>query len=142
MIDRHDALTERLEQLRGLPQFNDFLLNQSAPNLAAAELENRVKTTVAQRQGRMISMQMVPTTATPEGLLPVTIKISARGTIETVQALLHALESGTPLLFLDNVEVAPSRGTRSRYQRTIAAPQLDISFDLTGYIRAEEGQGA
>ena len=94
MIDRRDDLSQRLDQLRGLPQFTNLLLPETAPNLAAAALENRIKTALAQRQGRMISMQMVPTSQTPQGLMPVTITIDAQGTIETVQTLFHALESG------------------------------------------------
>jgi len=142
MIDRRGELSERLEQLRALPQFTSFLLTQSTPNLAAAELENRVRNAVAQREGRMLSMQMVPTTPTPEGLLPVTITINAKGTIETVHSLFHTLESGSPLLFLDNVEVTQARGSRSRYPRMTTPPQLDIRFNLTGYVRTKEGEGA
>jgi general secretion pathway protein M len=142
MIDRRDDLNQRIEQLRALPQFTDLLLPETAPNLAAAALENRVKSALAQRQGRMISMQMVPTSQTPQGLMPVTITIDAQGTIETVQSLFHALESGSPLLFLENVALKQSRSSRRRYPGMIAPPLVDLRFNLTGYIRVQEDQGA
>ena len=142
MIDRRDDLSQRLDQLRGLPQFTNLLLPETAPNLAAAALENRIKTALAQRQGRMISMQMVPTSQTPQGLMPVTITIDAQGTIETVQTLFHALESGSPLLFLENVELKQSRSSRRRYPGMTTPPQVDLRFNLTGYIRAQGGRDA
>ena len=114
MIDYRAELTAKVEQLQGLPQFNSFFLQQDTPSLAAAALESQVKRSVAATGGRMISMQMVPATGAEEGLSPVTITVNVGGTVETLRALIHSLETGSPLLFLDNVTVAPSRTAPSR----------------------------
>ncbi len=142
LIDQQDRLREQLEQLKNLPQFSEYYFQEDTPALAYAALQNLVKRAVSKSGGKLVSTQTITSKTSHEGLVPVTVKVSMKGTIETLYTLVHALEGRSPLLFLDKVSIqSTSAATRRRY-KTAVAPQLDIRFDLTGYIRSEEEQSA
>jgi general secretion pathway protein M len=106
----------------------------ASPNesLAAAELQSRLRSTVDAVHGDLRSVQILP--ARDEGLFR---RVSVRGqisaTLPALQRVLYQLETATPLLFLDNVDI---RARPVRPGRTSAeAPVLDVRFDLSAYMR-------
>jgi len=104
----------------------------SNPSLAAADLQNRIKSSVEAARGELRSTQILP--ARDEGAFR---RISIRGQIAVnmaaLQRVFYDLESATPFLFLDNVEI------RSRPARRSTSPDddpvLEVRFDLYGYMR-------
>ncbi len=50
-------------------------------------------------------------------------------------AVLHALESGTPRLFIDNLSVLAQRYFFAPGRGGTQSGGLDVSFDLYGYLR-------
>jgi general secretion pathway protein M len=102
-------------------------------SIAAAELQNRIKTAVEAAKGELRSTQ--PLQGRDEGAFR---RISIRGQIAVklpaLQRVLYDLESATPFLFLDNVEIR----TQATYQINATDtddPVLDVRFDLYGYMR-------
>lgn len=75
----------------------------------------------------------------------VTVQVRLRcGTPELAGAL-HALESGTPRLFVDNLNVLAQRYFFAPGRGGAQSGGLDVSFDLYGYLRpvpAPPGQAA
>jgi hypothetical protein len=73
--------------------------------------------------------------------------VRASGGVEAAQRLFHNLESGKPQVVLDNV-VIQARTVRRRIARRRTQGQvkvdtdteLDISFDLSGYLRVPQGR--
>jgi general secretion pathway protein M len=51
-------------------------------------------------------------------------------------AVLHALESGTPQLFVDNLDLLSRRSYLGTGQE---GGTLDVSFDLYGYLKTPSG---
>lgn len=104
----------------------------SNPSLATADLQNRIKSSVEAARGELRSTQILP--ARDEGAFR---RISIRGQIAVnmaaLQRVFYDLESATPFLFLDNVEI------RSRPARRSTSPDddpvLEVRFDLYGYMR-------
>ena len=107
-------------------------MQSSNGSLAAAELQNRIKSSVEAARGELRSTQILP--ARDEGAFR---RISIRGQIAVntaaLQRLFYELESASPFLFLDNIEIhaRPSRrGTGAEDD-----PMLEVRFDLYGYMR-------
>lgn len=133
-------IEQRLKEVANNPQTRDFYLSQETVALASAELQQLVKEAVVSSGGRLISTQIVQH-QTQNSTPPVTVKVTMRGTIEAVHESFHRLESGRPLLFLNDVTVrgiATARySARRRYRRSSNAdeegPALSVSFELTGY---------
>ena len=54
-------------------------------------------------------------------------------------AVLHSLETGTPRLFVDNLNILSQRHTVAA---GAASGGVDVSFDLSGYVLPQAGTGA
>ncbi|HEX7968616.1 MAG TPA: type II secretion system protein GspM [Stellaceae bacterium] len=107
-------------------------MQSSNSSLAAAELQNRIKSSVETARGELRSTQILP--ARDERAFR---RISIRGQIAVntaaLQRLFYELESASPFLFLDNIEIharPPRRGAGAEDD-----PMLEVRFDLYGYMR-------
>jgi len=124
------ALTAELAQIRQRRNSATGLLQAASEPLAAAQLQNRIKTLVEGGQGELRSTQTLP--ARDEGKFR---RISVRGqvamTLEAMQKVFYQLETASPLLFLDNVDIRP----RPPRARGAEDGILDVRFDVSGYMR-------
>lgn len=126
------ALEAELAQLKKGQGSTVGFLPAANESLAAAELQGKLKSAVDVVQGELRSVQTLP--AKDEGQFR---RVSIRGqialTLPALQQVLYRLETATPLLFLDNVDVRarPLRPGRE----TAEAPMLDVRFDLSAYMR-------
>ncbi|MFZ1642933.1 MAG: type II secretion system protein GspM [Candidatus Contendobacter sp.] len=144
-LDRMAATLEPVRQLIAKIQQDRGVtaqyLPQSVPALAAAELQQRLKAMVEAVGGTLQSIQALPPVE-EAGAVKVTISAVMNGDAGGLQKVLFNLESQTPLLFVDNLEVT-ARATRPRlpngryasYTRT----QLNVQFEVSGYLRKEGG---
>jgi len=125
-------LQAELARLKGHGVSGAGAIQSPNESLAAAELQNRIKSSVEGARGELRSTQILP--SREEGAFQ---RISIRGQIsvnlEALQRIFHEFESASPLLFLDNVDIRVRPERRSEV--TTDNPVLDVRFDLYGYIR-------
>jgi Type II secretion system (T2SS), protein M subtype b len=77
-----------------------------------------------------------------EGFRRISLRIQMTATTEELFKTLYALETGTPVLFVENLDIR-SRYTRRRtnqadLQMVQDAPLLIVGFDLSGYMPLED----
>lgn len=127
----HTALLQQLESLQRDPLIASFHLRNAVPTLATAELQQHIQKTVERLGGRLVSMQAIEAgTSCSQGMACVRIRL--RGDIDSLRKVLFELESGRPLITLDNVfmrAIGPGRSAGSA-----AGEVLDIGFDAAGYL--------
>jgi general secretion pathway protein M len=98
--------------------------------LAAAELQNQLRTLIGERRGTVASMNVVPTAE--EGVFP-TIGVTAilQCSIDCLMEMLYAVETQSPALFVDELSV------QSLHQPGRVLPtrdvELEIRLTVTGY---------
>lgn len=133
---------QRLEQARAqLSRTPGFLPERSA-ELATASLVQRLETVVAQASPGKRSCEISnrsPLQETGRDLYPkVTVQVRLRCGTPELASVLHALEGGTPRLFVGNLNVL---GQRVFFNPGEGSAQggLDISFDLYGYLQPAPG---
>jgi len=114
-------------------------LPQSAPPLAAAELQQRVKAAVERAGGTLRSTQALPP-AEEGNAIKVTVNATLTSDTESLQRILYDFESQTPLLFVDNLDVTAreirprlTNGRLANYSRV----QLTVQLEVSGYLRKE-----
>ncbi len=115
-----------------------FYVNAGTPALAAAALQKQVKTAVDGAGGKLTSTQNLP--LKEEGNAQrVAILVRMSGDVDALFKVVYDLEAASPLLFIDNLTVrnrpAPRRRRSRRPQPATNKYSLDISFELTGYLR-------
>ena len=140
MLSMREDLEERLQQIKQDNSIDVYYLQQSSSVLAAADLQQQVKSAVENNGGNLVSTQILP--VSDEGMFSkVAIRVQMTGDTEALQKTLYDLESARPLLFIDDLQVRGQpirqRNPNDRNEITLRI-QLTTQFELSGYIRRSE----
>jgi general secretion pathway protein M len=108
-----------------------FFLRSGGAALSAAEAQEAVRSLVEASGGHLITMQ-APASKEEGRYRQVTVNVQLTANIFALRKILHAVETNTPYLFVDNVMVRtqvpgnfkPAPG---------AEPDMFVQFDVSGY---------
>lgn len=136
-IAEKPALQKRVAALGAGQAASSAFLPENDPNTAAAGLMQRVVDVVgASTEGGscVVSQKMPipnPSAAPDEPYRKAAVSISLSCDMQPLATVLHALEQGTPYLFIDDLSI---------YRNPVAAKQangtpLEVQFTLSGYVR-------
>ncbi|WP_265309659.1 type II secretion system protein GspM [Stenotrophomonas sp. SRS1] len=119
--------------LDGRPGF----LREATAESAAAALSSRLQDAVASaspgNRSCTISNRTPLPDASREPAFPrVALQVRLRCGVPEMAAVLHTLETGTPRLFVDNLNLLAQRFQQSPSE---TGTGLDVSFELVGYLR-------
>lgn len=136
-IAQRSELQGRLAQVRQFETANPGFLPESTRELASAGLVQRLQQVVANASPNPNACQITAQTPTDmptqEPFPRVMVQVRLRCGTGELAAVLHALESGSPQLFIDNLDML----SRRSYLATVGdTGGLDVSFDLFGYLKA------
>jgi general secretion pathway protein M len=106
--------------------------------LAAADLQNQLRTLIGERRGTVTSMNVVPTAE--EGVFPpIGVTAILQCSIDCLMEILYAVETQSPALFVDELSV------QSLHQPGRVLPtrdvELEIRLTVTGYRYVAAGGG-
>ena len=138
LVNQRDSIRKQLELLRQQQTDTSGFLENKPESLAAADLQNRIKTIIESKGGSLISTQVVQ--HDNDATFPdVRIRIQMRADTEALQEVIYALESGQPTLLLDNVylqkrNVGAVRRSAVRTPQEHDAELIEVRFEITGYI--------
>src|ERR1700679_2178193 len=105
-VERLPQQRETLAALDKRQGSNDGFLAGANDTLIGAELQNRVKSTVEAAQGALKSTQALP--PRDEGdFRRIAVRGDMTADISAAQMILYQLETTSPMLFLDNVDIRP-----------------------------------
>lgn len=132
------ALEKQLAEVQQYESGNPAFLSEPDFESAAAALTQRLKSVVgthATDPARcQIIMNQYAHATDPELFERVTIKVRLRCDLEPFAGILYDLESASPFLFIDDLQIFRQQGYVQPGQNKIST-YLDIRFDLYGYIR-------
>jgi len=111
----------------------DMLVGGETSGLAGAELQ-RVLTELARRSGLSLRSAHVAPPKRESDLAAIGVEVSLQGQTEGLRAFIHALETGTPVLFIEalSIKSAPS------YQPVPQPISLDVTLRVRGYGAGKE----
>jgi general secretion pathway protein M len=112
-------------------------LTGSTDALAAAGLQDRVNALIQGNGGSLHSVQPMPG-VDEQGFRRITLRVQMSAPVEVLFETLYALEAGTPILFIDNLDIQSRlvrrRSSQASLQTVSDAPLLRVGFDLSGYM--------
>jgi general secretion pathway protein M len=134
--DIERQLAEARTQLAERPGF----LAEGSAELATAGLVKRLETVVLEaspgnRSCAINNRSPMPQPANSERFAMVVVQVRLQCGTPELAAVLHALESGTPRLFVDNLNVLSMNYAFQPMTGASGNSGLDVSFDLYGYLR-------
>ena len=137
-LQQAPEVTRRLQQVQAETRRRPGFLPETTPERATAGLVQRLETVVAQaspgNRSCAISNRSPVAESRPERFPRVTVQVRMRCGAPELASVLHALESGTPRMFVDNLNVLAQRYFFQPGQGRTQGAGLDVSFDLYGYI--------
>ena len=140
-IAQRPQLEARLAQVRQFEAANPGFLPESSRELASAGLVQRLQQVVATASPNPNACQITAQTPTDmptqEPFQRVMVQVRLRCGMGELATILHALESGSPQLFIDNLDLLSRRSYLTAGLE--GSSGLDVSFDLYGYIKNAPG---
>lgn len=127
------GLRSQHEQLKRMLATNRHFIRRDTEALAAARLQEIVQRLAGTSGMEVLSTQILPSSE-EAGFTRVALKVRMRGQLEDTVKLFHALETGQPYLFLDDVSVR-SHARRTHKLTASYAQMLNVAFDLVGYMQ-------
>ena len=143
-LQQRPEVSKRLGIAKQLEARAPAFLPESTSELATAGLTQRLETVVAQaspgNRGCAITNRSPMSEPRQERFARVTVQVRLRCGNAELAAVLHALESGSPRLFVDNLNILAQRFFFLPGQNNNQSNGLDVSFDLYGYLRPPPGR--
>lgn len=140
---QRSAIEQRLAEVRAFEADNPGFLSEDNFDLAASALIQRLRTQV-DGLGAGNECQLVSTTPVrsreEEPFVRVSVQVRMRCETERLLPVLHALESGSPQLFVGEFGVMTRRTVRPT--PAMQAQQhgaIDVNFEMYGYLRQRGG---
>jgi general secretion pathway protein M len=131
-------LAPRQAELAALKQrqsAQDGFLQGANDTLVAAQIQNRIKALADATKGELRSTQVLP--SQDEGKLR---RITVRGQMSTTLSgalrVFHGLESVSPLMFIDNVDMRARPAQLRDRSAAVNTDVIDLQFDVYGYTHA------
>jgi len=140
-VAQRRQLQREIVQVRQFEASNPGFLPEASRELASAGLVLRLQQVVSNASPNPNACQITAQTPTDmpsqEPFARVMVQVRLRCGMGELAAVLHALESGSPQLFIDNLDLLSRRSYLAT--GTEGAGGLDVSFDLYGYLKSAPG---
>ncbi|MDP1664715.1 MAG: type II secretion system protein GspM [Methylobacter sp.] len=154
ILARKDAVIESMSVIKEQYQKRGLLNRQSTDALASAEVQEFIKKTIVEAGGQLSSTQALPVSTFVPGntasasmqsgagneLSRITVSVRMTGNSKVLRAVLYKIETSTPLIIVNQIEIRPVRGVRSRTSHQMElSNELDISFQAVSFMRKQPG---
>jgi hypothetical protein len=141
-VAEYEGATDPAGDKAGIDKYVGDFLPGSEAALMMADLQTRLRTLVVARNSEFNSAQVLPSRSVG-GLSYLGVRIQLRGQLRDVQAIVHAIETATPFLFIERVQlrledlrIVPAGSSQT------AIPRLLADIDVFGGKWPLPGQGS
>ena len=134
LAEQRQATSDRLAAQEELAASAAGYLEGPSDALAAAQLQDRVKSVIEGAGGELRSTQILPAVAIDgdAGIRRTPLRVQFAAAIGGLAETLYELESGQPYVFIEQLTVREQR----RRDEPGTDGSLDTSLQLSGYLRA------
>jgi general secretion pathway protein M len=140
IMARKDAVVESMEAIKGQYQERGLLNRQGTAALASAEVQEAIKQAIVEAGGQLSSTQALPVIDKNE-FSRITVSVRMTGNSEVLRAVLYKIETSTPLIVINQIDIRPMRGVRNRTTRQIdPSNELNINFQAVSFMRKQPNE--
>lgn len=132
-----DAVIANMNAIKEQYQERGLLNSQATGALASAEVQEFIKKTITDAGGQLSSTQALPL-STKNEFSRILVNVRMTGSSEVLRAVLHKIETSTPLIIINEIDIRPIRGVRNRTTHQLdQSNQLSINFQAVGFMRKQ-----
>lgn len=137
ILARKDAVIVSMNAIKEQHQERGLLNSQGTGALASAEVQEFIKKAIVEAGGQLSSTQALPV-STKNEFSRITVSVRMTGNSEVLRVVLHKIETSAPLIIINQIDIRPMRGVRSRTTRQIEpSNELNINFQAVSFMRKQ-----
>jgi general secretion pathway protein M len=132
-----DAALKNIEAIKQQHEEQGYFNTQGTSALASAQMQEFIKQSIVEAGGQLSSTQVLPLN-TKDKFSRITVSVRMTGNIEVLRSVLFKLETSTPLIVIEHIDIRPMRSFRNRITRKIEpSNNLNINFQAVGFMRGQ-----
>jgi general secretion pathway protein M len=130
-----EAVIANIAKIKQQHEQEGYFNKQKTDALASAEMQELIKKAIVDAGGQLSSTQALPVT-NKDKFSRITVRVRMTGNSEVLRAVLYKIETSTPLIIIDQIDIRPMRGARNRTTRQIELTnELNVNFQAVSFMR-------
>ncbi|MEI7840415.1 MAG: type II secretion system protein GspM [Methylococcaceae bacterium] len=135
ILARKQSVIDEMESLKAQFADENYLSTQNTSALASAELQEMIKQAIVEAGGQLSSTQGLPV-VTKNNFNRIPINVRMTGNSEVLRAVLHKIETATPLVVVEQIDIRPMRGVRNKVTHQIdPSNELSVNFQAISFMK-------
>lgn len=132
-----NAIIGNIEDIKQQHEEQGYFNTQGTSAIASAQMQEFIKQAIVQAGGQLSSTQVLPS-ANKDKFNPITVSVRMTGNIEVLRSVLYKLETATPLIVIEQLDIRPMRSIRNRLTHQIEPSNgLNINFQAVSFMRSQ-----
>ena len=135
ILAKKDSVIAGIDNIKGQHDEQGYFNSQETDALASADMQNFIKKTIVDAGGQLSSTQAIPVSV-KDGFSRITVRVRMTGNSEVLRAVLYKIETSTPLIIIDQIDIRPMRGKRNMTTHKIEpSNDLNVNFQAVSFMR-------
>lgn len=135
ILAQKDAILDSMANVKEQQSGQNYFNSQGTDALVSADMQEVIKKTIEEAGGQLSSTQTTPV-STKNGFSRITVRVRMTGDSEVMRAVLYKLETATPFIVVDQIDIRPMRGQRNPITRQLEpSNSLNINFQAVSFMR-------
>ncbi|MFI3199194.1 MAG: type II secretion system protein GspM [Methylococcaceae bacterium] len=135
ILAEKETVIASIANLKQQHERQGYFNSQETDALASAEMQEFIKKAIVDAGGQLSSTQALPV-SNKDNFSRITVRVRMTGNSEELRAVLYKIETSTPLIIIDQIDIRPMRGTRNRTTRQIeSSNELNVNFQAVSFMR-------
>jgi len=137
ILAKKDTVIASMANIKQQHEKQGYFNSQQTDALASAEMQEFIKKAIVEAGGQLSSTQALPV-SNKDKFSRITVRVRMTGNSEVLRAVLYKIETSTPLIIIDQIDIRPMRGTRNRTTRQIeSSNELNVNFQAVSFMRKQ-----
>jgi general secretion pathway protein M len=137
ILAKKDAVLASMDSIKAQHDEQGYFNSQQTDALASAEMQDFIKKSIVEAGGQLSSTQAIPVSV-KDGFSRITVRVRMTGNSEVLRAVLYKIETSTPLILIDQIDIRPMRGRRSLTSHKIEpSNDLNVNFQAVSFMRKQ-----
>lgn len=135
-----DAINQNMTSIKDKILEQGYFNRQQTEALASAELQESIKKAIVDAGGQLSSTQALPI-VDKDRFRQITVSVRMSGSLEVLRGVLFRLETATPLIMINQLDIRPVRGIRNRRNRQVGLTnELNVNFQAVSFMRKQPNE--
>ena len=130
-----NAVIASMAKIKQQHEQQGYFNSQETDALASAGMQEFIKKTIVDAGGQLSSTQALPV-SNKDKFSRITVKVRMTGNSQELRAVLYKIETSTPLIIIDQIDIRPMRGAMNNTTRQIeSSNELNVNFQAVSFMR-------